>query len=165
MSMHRFISILFYITITPLFLNNLYSENLKNEILIESDAMHIDELNSVSTFDGNVILKYGALSLLSDKVIISRKNNNISVIQAFGSPASFNINNEPSKNYEISGNSDEILFNSEDQTILLIGDANIKSNENAISAHSVLYNLSTKSINLKGDSNSSSERVKVKINK
>ena len=165
MSMHRFISILFYITIFPLFLNNVYSENLKNEILIESDAMQIDELNSVSTFDGNVVLKYGALSLLSDKVIISRKNNNISVIQAFGSPASFNINNEPSKNYEISGYSEEILFDSEDQTILLIGDANIKSNENTISAHSVLYNLSTKSINLKGDTNSSSERVKVKINK
>ena len=56
MSMHRFISILFYITIFPLFLNNVYSENLKNEILIESDAMQIDELNSVSTFDGNMVL-------------------------------------------------------------------------------------------------------------
>ena len=165
MSMHRFTSILIYITLTPLFLNNVYSENLKNEILIESDSMHIDELNSISTFDGNVILKYGALSLLSDKVIISRKNNNISLIQAFGSPASFNINNDLPKNNEISGNSEEILFDSEDQTILLIGDANIKSNENTISAHSVLYNLSTKSINLQGDSNSSSERVKVKINK
>ena len=69
--MHQFISILFQITITFIFFNNVYSENLKNEILIESDSMHIDELNSVSTFDGNVILKYGALSLLSDKVIIS----------------------------------------------------------------------------------------------
>ena len=156
--MHLFTSILFQITITFFFFNSVYSENLKNEILIESDSMHIDELNAVSTFDGNVILKYGALSLLSDKVIISRKNNNISLIQAFGSPASFNINNDQPKNNEIS-------FNSEDQTILLIGDANIKSSENTISAHSVLYNLSTKSFNLKGDSNSSSERVKVKINK
>ena len=123
--MHRYISILFQITITFLFFNNVYSENLKNEILIESDSMHIDELNSISTFDGNVILKYGALSLLSDKVIISRKNNNISLIQAFGSPASFNINNELKTNNEISGTSEEILFNSEDQTILLVGDANI----------------------------------------
>ena len=163
--MHRFISILFQITLPFLYFNNVYGEDLKNEILIESDSMHIDELNAVSTFDGNVILKYGALSLLSDKVIISRKNNNISLIQAFGSPASFNINNDQPKNNEISGNSMEILFNSEDQTILLIGDANIKSSENTISAHSVLYNLSTKSFNLKGDSNSSSERVKVKINK
>ena len=163
--MHRFISILFQITLAFLYFNNVYGEDLKNEILIESDSMHIDELNAVSTFDGNVILKYGALSLLSDKVIISRKNNNISLIQAFGSPASFNINNDQPKNNEISGNSMEILFNSEDQTILLIGDANIKSSENTISAHSVLYNLSTKSFNLKGDSNSSSERVKVKINK
>lgn len=165
MLMHRFISILFQITLAFLYFNNVYGEDLKNEILIESDSMHIDELNAVSTFDGNVILKYGALSLLSDKVIISRKNNNISLIQAFGSPASFNINNDQPKNNEISGNSEEILFNSEDQTILLIGDANIKSSENTISAHSVLYNLSTKSFNLKGDSNSSSERVKVKINK
>ena len=163
--MHQFINILFQITITFLFFNSVYSENLKNEILIESDSMHIDELNSISTFDGNVILKYGALSLLSDKIIISRKNNNISLIQAFGSPASFNINSEIPKNNEISGNSEEILFNSENQTILLIGDANIKSNENSMSAHSVLYNLSTKSINLQGDANSSSERVKVKINK
>ena len=29
--------------------------------------MHIDELKSISTFDGNVILKYGELSLSSDK--------------------------------------------------------------------------------------------------
>ena len=165
MSMHRFISILFQITITFLFFNNVYSENLKSEILIESDSMHIDELKSLSTFSGNVVLKYGALSLSSDKVIISRKKNNISLIQAFGTPASFNFDNELPENNKVNGTSEEILFNSEDQTILLIGDANIKSNENTISAHSVLYNLSTKSFNLKGDSNSSSERVKVKINK
>jgi lipopolysaccharide export system protein LptA len=165
MSMRQFFNIFFKIIFFFLLLNNVYSENLKNEILVESDSMHIDELNSTSTFSGNVILKYGALSLKSDKVLIFRKNNNISVIQAFGTPASFDLENEISDNDKITGNSEEILFDSEDQTILLSGNANIESIENSISAHSVLFNLSTKSINIKGDSNSSSERVKVKINK
>ena len=163
--MRQFISFLFKIIFSFLLLNSVYSENLKSEILIESDSMHIDELKSLSTFSGNVILKYGALSLSSDKVIISRKNNNISLIQAFGTPASFNLDNELPENNKINGTSEEILFNSEDQTILLIGNAYIESIDNTISAHSVLFNLSTKSISLKGDSNNSSERVKVKINK
>ena len=165
MSMRQFISFLFNIIFSFLLLNSVYSENLKSEILIESDSMHIDELKSLSTFSGNVVLKYGALSLSSDRVIISRKNDNISLIQAFGTPASFNFDNELPENNTINGTSEEILFNSEDQTILLIGNAYIESIDNTISAHSVLFNLSTKSISLKGDSNNSSERVKVKINK
>ena len=165
MSMRQFISFLFKIIFSFLLLNSVYSENLKSEILIESDSMHIDELKSLSTFSGNVVLKYGELSLSSDKVIISRKNDNISLIQAFGTPASFNFDNELPENNTINGTSEEILFNSEDQTILLIGNAYIESVDNTISAHSVLFNLSTKSISLKGDSNNSSERVKVKINK
>ena len=163
--MRQFISFLFKIIFSFLLLNSVYSENLKSEILIESDSMHIDELKSLSTFSGNVVLKYGELSLLSDKVIISRKNDNISLIQAFGTPASFNFDNELPENNKINGTSEEILFNSEDQTILLIGNAYIESIDNTISAHSVLFNLSTKSISLEGDSNNSSERVKVKINK
>ena len=164
--MRQFISVSFLITLAFLLVKSVHSENLKNEIFIESDSMHIDELKSISTFSGNVILKYGELSLSSDKIIITRKNNNISLIQAFGTPALFNL--EDSKlpeNNKITGNSEEILFNSEDQTILLIGNANIESIDNIITAHSVLFNLSTRSINLKGDSNSSSERVRVKINK
>ena len=77
----------------------------------------------------------------------------------------FNFEDELTENNKITGNSEEILFNSEDQTILLIGNANIESIDNTITAHSVLFNLSTRSINLKGDSDSSSERVRVKINK
>ena len=164
--MRQFISVSFLITLAFLLVKSVHSENLKNEIFIESDSMHIDDLKSISTFSGNVILKYGELSLSSDKIIITRKNNNISLIQAFGTPALFNL--EDSKlpeNNKITGNSEEILFNSEDQTILLIGNANIESIDNIITAHSVLFNLSTRSINLKGDSNSSSERVRVKINK
>jgi len=76
--MRQFISFLFKIIFFFSLLNSVYSENLKSEILIESDSMHIDELKSLSTFSGNVVLKYGALSLSSDKVIISRKKNNIS---------------------------------------------------------------------------------------
>ena len=163
--MRQFISILFQITLAFLLVKGVSSENLKNEVLIESDSMHIDELKSISTFSGNVILKYGALSLSSDKIIISRKNNNISLIQAFGTPALFNFEDELTENNKITGNSEEILFNSEDQTILLIGNANIESIDNTITAHSVLFNLSTRSINLKGDSDSSTERVRVKINK
>ena len=164
--MRQFISVLFQITLVFLLVKGVYSENLKSEIFIESDSMHIDELKSISTFSGNVILKYGELSLSSDKIIITRKNNNISLIQAFGAPASFDLeDNKLRKNNKITGNSEEILFNSEDQTILLIGNANIESIDNKITAHSVLFNLSTRSINLKGDSNSSSERVRVKINK
>ena len=164
--MRQFISVSFQITLAFLLVKSVHSENLKNEIFIESDSMHIDELKSISTFSGNVILKYGELSLSSDKIIITRKNNNISLIQAFGTPASFNLeDNKLPENNKITGNSEEILFNSEDQTILLIGNANIESIDNIITAHSVLFNLSTRSINLKGDSNSSSERVRVKINK
>ena len=164
--MRQFISVLFQITLVFLLVKVVYSENLKSEIFIESDSMHIDELKSISTFSGNVILKYGELRLSSDKIIITRKNNNISLIQAFGTPASFDLeDSKPRKYNKITGNSEEILFNSEDQTILLIGNANIESIDNIITAHSVLFNLSTRSINLKGDSNSSSERVRVKINK
>ena len=161
--MRQFISILFNIILSFFICNGVNSENLKNEILIESDSMHIDELKSISTFIGNVVLEYGALSLVSEKVIISRKNNDISLIQAFGTPASFNFDNDQPESNRVTGNSEEILFNSTDQTILLIGNANIESIDNTISAHSVMFNLSTKSIDLKGDSNSSSERVKVKI--
>ena len=59
------------------------------------------------------------------------------------------MKNELPENNKINGTSEEILFNSEDQTILLIGNANIESIDNIITAHSVLFNLSTKSINLK----------------
>lgn len=163
--MLKFINILFQITLTFMFFNNSFAENLKNEILVESDSMNIDEPNSVSTFSGNVILKYGDLSLSSDKIVISRKNNIISAIQATGTPASFDLDNGQSENNKITGSSEEILFNSEEQTILLIGNANIESFDNTISAHSVLFNLSTKSISLNSNSSSSSERVKVKINK
>lgn len=162
--MRKFINIFLHISLSFLLFNSVYSENLKDEILIESDFMNIDELKSVSSFSGNVILKYGRISLFSDKVTITRKNNAISLIQAFGTPASFNLENEQPNN-NITGNSDEILFNSEDQTILLIGNANIESIDNTISAHSVLFDLNTKSINLKSNSNSPSKRVKVKINK
>ena len=48
--MRQFISVLFQITLAFLLVKSVYSENLKNEIFIESDSMHIDELKSISTF-------------------------------------------------------------------------------------------------------------------
>ena len=78
--MLRLISFFIKIILSFILVSTGLSENTKNEILVESDSMHIDELQSISTFNGNVVLKYGELSLLSDKVVISKKNNNIYII-------------------------------------------------------------------------------------
>ncbi|MDF7666342.1 lipopolysaccharide transport periplasmic protein LptA [Orbaceae bacterium ESL0727] len=115
-------------------------------ITIDADNQQIDIEKNTITFSGNVVIVQDGLTIKADKVVITDMQDNAKQkITAYGNPLNFNqVMKEKHKN--ISGRSDQLVYNVKQNLVILSGHAEIIQQDNHISSQTITYNVDKQQI-------------------
>lgn len=122
---------------------------------ISADSLEASEQKGVSTYKGNVIVIQGSLKLQGDSIRIQHPGNALSEVFATGKPASFR-RFSPEENAWLTGHADQIEYNADKMTLLLLGDAEVSQpGRHVIRGPKLFYDLNKKTMQAKGDAKQS----------
>jgi lipopolysaccharide export system protein LptA len=79
-------------------------------INLESDRMHVDDVQKTSVFEGSVVMTQGTLSIRADKVTVRQDKDGYQYGSASGNPASFRQKRDGADGY-IQGEAERIEYN------------------------------------------------------
>ena len=78
-------------------------------INLESDRMHVDDVQKTSVFEGRVVMTQGTLSIRADKVTVRQDKDGYQYGSAIGHPATFRQKRDGAEGY-IQGEADRIEY-------------------------------------------------------
>jgi lipopolysaccharide export system protein LptA len=79
-------------------------------INLESDRMHVDDVEKTSVFEGKVVMTQGTLSIRADRVTVRQDKDGYQYGSASGSPATFRQKRDGADGY-IQGEAERIEYN------------------------------------------------------
>ncbi len=80
-------------------------------INLESDRMHVDDVQKMSVFEGKVVMNQGTLSIHADKITVRQDKEGYQYGSATGNPATFRQRRDGADGY-IQGEAERIEYNS-----------------------------------------------------
>ena len=78
-------------------------------INLESDRMHVDDVQKTSVFEGGVVMTQGTLSIRADKITVRQDKDGYQYGSAIGHPATFRQKRDGAEGY-IQGEADRIEY-------------------------------------------------------
>lgn len=111
-------------------------------IHMEADQLIIDDANQTSTFEGNVLLSQGSMSIRGDRVIVRQGKDGFSHGTAIGRPAVFRQKREGYDEY-VEGRAERIEYDARSETVEFLGQARMKRNEDEVRGEHISYNSRT----------------------
>ncbi len=105
----------------------------------ESLNQSLDLQNNTTTLTGNVIVTQGSIKITADKMVITRpdSDNNKTIIDAYGSPATFYQMQDSGKPVE--GHALHLHYDLSKDLVELTGQAFIKQLDSSIAGHRINY--------------------------
>ena len=94
-------------------------------INLESDRMHVDDVQSGSVFEGKVVMTQGTLSIHADKVTVRQDKDGSQYGSASGNPATFRQKRDGADGY-IEGEADRIEYNGKLDRVEFFNHARLK---------------------------------------
>ncbi|XKM13895.1 lipopolysaccharide transport periplasmic protein LptA [Orbaceae bacterium ac157xtp] len=131
-------------------------------IAIDANNQQIDLQNNTITFTGNVVIEQDNLKMKADTVIIKNmQTKQEQIITAYGKPVYFEqiIINKDGQQL-ITGQSEQLIYSVKQNTVKLIGNAQLKQNDNQITSDTITYDINKQNIQSKS---SKGNRVKTTI--
>ena len=129
-------------------------------INIGADKAFIDDAKGYVSYEGNVTLVQGTLSLKASRVEVQRGSHGGFLGTATGNPVEFRQRLESSQKM-VEGQANEIKYDTATELLKLQGKAHIKRGEDEISSDVLIYDL--KSENFQAGSSTQQGRVKAII--
>lgn len=126
----------------------------KQPIHISADSAEISEPKGVATYTGNVELEQGSLHVTADKLTIHTKNGEVTLITAAGKRARFHQQPEVDA-APVQGGARSISYFTNEQKVVLEGDAELKQAEDSFRGERIEYDIATKVVNAAGAETSS----------
>lgn len=117
---------------------------------MEADQLIIDDAKQTSTFEGNVLLSQGSMSIRGDKVIIMQGKDGFSHGTAIGHPAVFRQKREGYDEY-VEGQAERIEYDTKGETVEFLGQARMKRNHDEVRGERISYNSRTEIFMAHGD--------------
>ena len=124
------------------------------EIQIQSDYMKFDLETGSSIYEGNVRIIQGTIKLTGDKVIVTRKDNDIHEIHVDGDPARY-LQDEASAN-KVDAISQHMEYATQTHRLVLTVDATLEQTDHTVVSQRIVYDTQNKVI-LAGKSSSSDQ--------
>jgi lipopolysaccharide export system protein LptA len=123
---------------------------------LEADQVSIDDSRQVSTFEGNVQLSQGTLSIHGDKLVVVQSSDGFAHGTAMGQPASFRQKREGFDEY-VEGYGNRIEYDTRNETVDFYGEARMKRNEDEVRGEHITYNAKTEIFQVQGDQHAPSD--------
>ncbi len=115
-----------------------------DEVQIQADSMKLDLETGDSTYRGNVSIIQGAITLTGEKVIITRKNNEIHNIRVEGNPARY-LQDENTDN-KVYASSQYMKYIAQKNRLILTGDAVLEQANQNVESQRIVYDTQNKVI-------------------
>jgi lipopolysaccharide export system protein LptA len=117
---------------------------------LDADQLSIDDAKQVSTFEGNVVLSQGSMSIRGDKGIVKQGKEGFNHGTALGHPAVFRQKREGADEY-VEGQAERIEYDTKTETVDFFGQARMKRNEDEVRGDHISYNSRTEIFKARGD--------------
>ena len=117
-----------------------------------ADKVNIDDAKQVSTFEGNVVLVQGTLTIRGNKLVVVQDKNGFSHGTATGQPASFRQKREGLDEY-IEGYGDRIEYDPPSETVDFFGHARMTRKQDEVRGDHITYNSKTEIFQVQGAQN------------
>jgi lipopolysaccharide export system protein LptA len=111
-------------------------------IHMEADRVTVDDANQNSTFEGNVKMQQGTLSIEAGKIVAIQDKNGYSQITATGQPAHFRQKRDGVNEYA-EGFGERIVYDSFAETADFFGQARVKREGDDVRGEHIIYNTKT----------------------
>lgn len=108
-------------------------------INIDSGSQSLDMTNNVVVFSDNVLITQGSIRVTADRVTITRQEGKKEIIDASGSPVTFQQTLDNGKPVNGKGNSVNYDLNAE--YLILTGNAELKQLDSFIRANKITYDV------------------------
>ncbi len=114
-------------------------------IYLEADQVEIDDKQKISTYQGNVKLSRGEITLLADKITAQRNNKGLGKFLATGNPVTFS--KAPRVDQKgIKGQALEIEYDAEKEIMKLKKKAKLWQANDQFSGNLIIYNIAQESV-------------------
>jgi len=125
------------------------TEDHTKPINVKADASVYNDKLGTQILSGNVEVSQGSMSIFADNIEIEIKNGALFRITGKGSPIRFQ---QLTRNNElISGQCDEIIYNTETANLSFKGNATFERPGQQLSGHTIEYNLSEQTFKAAGN--------------
>ena len=119
-------------------------------INVESDRMHIDDVQKTSVFEGKVVMTQGTLIIRADKVTVHQDKDGYQYGSAIGNPASFRQKRDGADEY-IEGEAGRIEYNGKIDRVEFFNHARLKREPaDEVLGNYISYDLRTEHFTVTG---------------
>lgn len=111
-------------------------------IQMSSDRAMVDDLNQISTFEGNVQVRQGTLFIEADKIVVTQDKQGANQMTATGQLAHFRQKRDGVNEYA-EGFGERIVYDSSAETANFYGQARVKREGDDVRGEHIFYNTKT----------------------
>lgn len=133
---------------------------------LEADRVQIEDAKQSSTFEGNVQLNQGTLSIRADKLVVAQDKDGFKRSVATGKLATFRQKREGLNEY-VEGFAERIEYDTRVDAVEFFGQARVKRDQDDLSGEHIFYNSKTEVLQVSGanknSTSSNAGRVRVVI--
>lgn len=116
---------------------------------MEANTVNVDDAKQISTFEGNVQLLQGTLSIQADKVVITQDQGGFYHCTATGQPAHFRQKRDGANEY-VEGYGERIEYDTRGEVAEFFGKARIKREGDDVRGEHIVYSTRTEVFQVSG---------------
>lgn len=108
-------------------------------IHIDSGSQSLDMTNNIVTLADGVTITQGSIKVQANKVIIRRQENKREILEASGSPVTFQQTLDGGK--PVNGSASHVQYDLNSEFLVLSGNAQLKQQDSSIKADKITYDV------------------------
>lgn len=115
---------------------------------VSADRSEYDEKAGVQVLFGNVEISQGTMVIKADRIAITLRNNQLSVIEGTGKPIQFQQENEAGE--LVTGQANSINYNAENGSLVLSGSATLTQPQQRLQSERIVFNSTEQKVSAEG---------------
>jgi lipopolysaccharide export system protein LptA len=117
---------------------------------LEANTVSVDDVNQISTFEGNVELLQGTLSIQADKIVVTQDKEGYQHCTASGRLAHFRQKRDGADEY-VEGYGERIEYDTRNEVAEFFGQARIKREGDDVRGEHITYSTRTEVFKVSGE--------------
>jgi lipopolysaccharide export system protein LptA len=117
---------------------------------LEANTVSVDDVNQISTFEGNVQLLQGTLSIQADRIVVIQDKDGYQHCTATGHLAHFRQKRDGANEY-VEGYGERIEYDTRSEVAEFFGQARIKREGDDVRGEHIIYSTKTEVFRVSGD--------------
>ncbi|MBU6460767.1 MAG: lipopolysaccharide transport periplasmic protein LptA [Proteobacteria bacterium] len=115
------------------------STDRNQPLVLNADHLMVNDLKQTSTYQGNVVLTQGSLTIHADRLVVIQKGKTRTAF-AYGNPVTFHETLDNNQGL-LKGQAQQAQYNTQTDVVTLIGHAKLLKNNDLVEGNTITYNI------------------------